>query len=155
MYGKSLGFRYKKDERRRTGKVAFQAQVACADPRIYIGQGPKTVSLNAGTNNNLTLAGNREVPARILIRGGGQTGAKFTFNNSNGVFSLTYTPNLPVGSVLSINTEARTVLLNYNTNVRSSCTISGTWSGLTPGMNLIVHGGGSLKHDYVYQEAYR
>jgi hypothetical protein len=154
VYGKSLGFRYKKDSNRRTGKVPFQIQIACADPRIYLNQSATTASINGGSNTTFTVGGNRDTPLRIIMRGVGSVNNQFTITNSLGVFSLKYSPTLATGDILVVNTDTKTVLLNYATNVRGTCVVTGSWAGFVPGSNLLVNNVGG-KLDVTYQEAYR
>jgi hypothetical protein len=154
VYGKSLGFRYDKEQLRRLGMCAFQVQVVCEDPRIYdpnivseqviMGSGvvtgrgyPKSYpygygAATTGSTVTIDLGGNREQPGTIQIFGpiinpsisNYNTGALFNFNLS-----------LDAGDFLEINLDNRTVKLNGTAGRRNKLTIFGSWFLLQPGLN--------------------
>lgn len=131
VLGRSLGFRYDKEQARRLGSVDFQIQVLCDDPRIYTPD-PVTATL-PGT---LNLSGNRNTTGTITINGP-RTNPTITLGTSVLTFALT----IASGSVVVIDLDKRTAVLDGTTNVRGAITVTGGWPVLKAGNNSFTIGG--------------
>lgn len=131
VYAKSLGLRYMKEQIRRTGRVAFQVQLLCEDPRIFA-----TTVTSQALPGTLTLSGNRDTVGTITIAGA-RTNPTITIGSTTFTFNYTLT----LGNTIVIDLAKRTVILNGTTNLRGSVTITGGWPLLQPGNNVFTVGG--------------
>lgn len=100
--------------------------------------GGSTVADVLATNN-----GNASAPATVRIDGP-ISSPRITNATSNLVIALNYT--LGVGEYITIDTEARTIILNGNTNRYSALDFTSTtgWWSLLPGTNDIRLSGGGI-----------
>lgn len=139
--GKSLGFNYDKDSQRRLGIVDASFSIICGDPRIYSST-LSTMAVARAGNNTMTLVGNRNTPATLVLAGPLTAPITITY----GSYTLTYNTTLTAGQSITIDLLARTVIDNTGANKRSSLTISPTakWPLLDgSGANLIALGSSS------------
>lgn len=122
VYGKSLGIRYKKEAQRRLGKIPFQVQIACEDPRIYDST-VTTATIAVAGNGNVVLIGNRPAPADLRLNGP-LTNPIITFGSNVITFTLTLTP----GQYVDIDLAMRSCIKSDGTSVRHLMTFtSGNW----------------------------
>jgi hypothetical protein len=162
VWGKSLGFKYDKDEMRRRGSAAFQVQIVCEDPRIYTpnpvdaevvlgstaltgrgynksydyGYGPASTIEKAILN----LEGNRPQPGKIRIYG--------PINNpvvlhEEYAVTMTIALNIDNGDYVEIDLSNRTVRSSGGSNIRGKLSLSGNWYLLQPGTNTFSFSGSS------------
>lgn len=138
VFGKSLGFKYPKDNNRRLGIVKFQVQIVCQDPRIYSSTATTGSVAWSGGTLNVSLSGNRTSPGILSITGP-VTSPTVTHTQSGTVFSFTgYT--VAAGQVLKIDLGARSVLQG-GVNKRNVMTMTGNWYELSPGTNSFTRTG--------------
>lgn len=162
---KPQGIRYGKTRERSIGKVPFQVQFVCQDPRIYRSDAlvPTSVSLEMPTavavSTNFTVSGIRDVPAKIDVYAKTGTAAivnpQFTIANQSGLVTLQWSGTLTDADLLTIDLDTRTVIKNMNTSVRTSLAVtSGNWLLLSPGTNRLSLNKGS-GGTYVCKISYR
>jgi hypothetical protein len=99
VFGKSLGLRYPKTIERGSGKVNFQIQILCQDPRTYTA-GDVTQQVLTGVSNVFTVAGNRDTPLVIKLRStlGNVANGQIRIRNVMGDYTFQY------GGILSATT---------------------------------------------------
>lgn len=162
VFGKSLGFKYDKEEMRRRGAASFQVQVVCEDPRIYT-PNPISAEVTLGTtvvtgrayNKSynygygppstiekafLVLGGNRLQPGVIRIYG--------PINNAvilheEYAATMTLAHNIANGDYVDIDLNNRTVKSSGGSNIRGKLSLSGNWYLLQPGNNTFSFSGSS------------
>jgi len=161
VWGKSQGFKYAKDNQRGRGVVNFQVQIVCQDPRIY---SPTEITTSANATDAVTNAytvvnnpGNRDTFSRFNIFGPAETGMLIILQSGLGRMQLQYNGALAAGDLLTVDTERRTVMLNYFTNVRGNLgafTTGTLWLPLQPGDNRFQcqRGGATV---FSYQHTFR
>jgi len=134
--GRSLGFSYKKDSKRRVGSADFQVQIVCRDPRIYA-----TTVTSLAANGTLTLGGNRDTVGTITLAGP-LTNPTVTLNGTTFTFAAT---SLTAGHSIVIDLDYKTVIQDGTTNVRSAMTMNAAWPVLNAGANTysFTTGGGA------------
>jgi len=159
VFGKSQGLRYKKDSFRRLGRVPFQVQIVCEDPRIYSST-PSQVSLVAsGTSTitqNFTVGGDRDTPWSLHAVGP-LTNPIWQIRTVYGWIGISYTGSLFSTDDLVIDQDSRTAILNRTTNVRSNLSID-RWRPLAPGPTQVNQGVSSSSSGYTlvrYRDAFR
>lgn len=130
VFGKSLGLRATKDERRRLGIVDMQVQIECEDPRIYGVPVITSTWTRATSTGSVTLAGNKASPATLTVAG---VIVNPTIVHAGVTFAFALT--MISTDVLVIDLESRTAVLNGNTNVRNVMTLTGNWYYLGVGLN--------------------
>lgn len=142
VFGKSQGFKYTKDTERGSGKVAFQIQIICGDPRIY-SDPASSVSISGSGSATLGLGGNRPSPGTFTISGAA-TNPAITCAGT----TLSLTLSMSTGDNLVIDLDTHTVILNGTTSKRGSLTLSGNWPVFKPGNNAISYSGGGTLTAY-------
>lgn len=160
VFGKSQGLRYRKSPSRSVGAVECQVQLICQDPRIYYPfertLGPYAMGISAV----VTIGGNRDTPARIVMRGPTTSNPELHMYNSNGYMKLTCQTTLSSDDIVVFDLDARTIIKNFNVNMRESWVLTGDWINLAPAQNYIATGAatGTTATSGIrvhYREAYR
>lgn len=160
VWGKSLGFKYDKEQMRRRGAASFQVQVVCEDPRIYTptpvdaevtlgstaltGRGyDKSYPYGYGPPSTiekaiLVLGGNRPQPGTIRIYG--PITNPVVLHEEYAV-TMTIALSIANGDYVDVNLDNRTVRSSGGSNIRGKLTLSGDWYLLRVGHNTFSFSG--------------
>lgn len=131
--GKPVAFPSDVEAGRRTGKVPYQLQIGCTDPRSYVDIAP--VSWTTATNYTFTNLGNTASGQIISITAGSTTTANVTVSNQTQARSFQFTTPITTGQVLTIDTEK--LVLRVNGVLRTAnLALTGTaWPTVNTGAN--------------------
>lgn len=131
--GRPVGYTSDVDTGRRTGKMPFQLQIGCTDPRSYIdiASGAWTTAVNY----TFTNAGNTVSSQVISITATSTTTANITVSNQTQGRSFQFTTAVTNGQVITIDTEKLQVRV-AGTLRFVNFTIAGTYPpSVTTGLN--------------------
>jgi phage-related protein len=131
--GKPVGFASDVEAGRRTGKVPFQLQVACTDPRSYIDIA--SVAWTTGVNYTFTNAGNTASNQLISITATSTTTATITVSNQTQSRSFVF--STPITSTQVITIDPEKLIVKVNGVIRNvTMVLTGTdWPTANTGLN--------------------
>lgn len=118
---------------RRTGKMPFQIQFGCTDPRSYIdiaGGGWST-----GVNYTFTNAGNAVSNQVISLTASSTTTANIVVSNQTQARSYSFSTAVTSGQVMTIDTEKLIVRINGALRSVQMTLTGGAWPTVTTGLN--------------------
>lgn len=130
---KPIGWHADVDTGRRTGKMPFQLQLGCTDPRSYIDL--SVVNWTAGTNYTFTNAGNTLTSQFISITATSTTTAAITVANVTTGRSFSFSTAVNSGQIMTIDVEK--LLVTVGGLKRSvNFTLTGSfWPQMAAGLN--------------------
>lgn len=131
--GKPVKYVSDVDSGRRTGKMKFQLQIGCSDPRSYIDIAP--VAWTTGVNYTFTNAGNTASNQIISITSSSTTTATITVSNQTQARSYVFSTAVSSGNVITIDTEKLIVRVNGALRSVSMTLTGGAWPTVTTGLN--------------------
>ncbi len=154
FFGKSQGLRATVDRQRSYGKLPFQVQIVCQDPRRYT-DAVTRITLPA-SNTLFTIGGDRDTTGIIKIKNNsnGSLSNPYTLviqNSYSGLAQLQLNTSLAAGDELVYNLDERSAILNGTTNIRNFVTFFGTrWPVISAGNNYMFNAaaGGVATLDY-------
>lgn len=118
---------------RRTGKMPFQLQFGCTDPRSYIDIA--STPWTTGVNYTFTNAGNTASNQIISITATSTTTATITVSNQTQARSYVFSTAVNNGQVITIDTEKLIVRVAGALRNVSMVLTGGSWPTVTTGLN--------------------
>jgi hypothetical protein len=131
--GKPVAYHADVEAGRRTGKMPFQVQIGCTDPRSYIDI--NSVAWTTGVNYTFTNAGNTASNQIISITANATTTATITVSNQTQARSYVFSTSITSGQVMTIDTEKLIVRVNGALRNVSMVLTGGNWPTVTTGLN--------------------
>jgi len=131
--GKPVAYHADVEAGRRTGKMPFQLQIGCTDPRSYIDI--SSVGWTSGNNYTFTNAGNTASNQIISITATSTTTATITVSNQTQARSYVFSTAITSGQVITIDTEKLIVRVNGALRNVSMTLTGGFWPTVTTGLN--------------------
>jgi len=130
---KPIAYKADVEAGRRTGRMPFQLQFGCTDPRSYIDI--TSFAWTAGSNYTFTNAGNAATGQVISITATSSTTANITVANITTGLSFSFSKAITSGQVLTIDVEKLVFKVNgVIVNVALTLT-GGAWPVALPGLN--------------------
>jgi phage-related protein len=131
--GKPVAFNSDVEVGRRTGKVPFQLQIGCTDPRSYIDIG--SVAWTTAVNYTWTNAGNTASNQLISITATSTTTANITVSNQTQSRSFQFTTPITSAQVITIDPEKLIVKVNGTIRNVTMVLTGGAWPTANTGLN--------------------
>lgn len=131
--GKPVAYVSDVEAGRRTGKMPFQLQIACSDPRSYIDI--SSVGWTTAVNYTFTNAGNTASNQIISITANATTTATITVSNQTQARSYVFSTAVTNGQVITIDTEKLIVRVAGALRNVSMTLTGGAWPTVTTGLN--------------------
>jgi hypothetical protein len=131
--GKPVGLNADVETGRRTGKMPFQIQIGCTDPRSYIDLA--SVPFTTGVNYQFTNAGNTASNQTLSITANATTTATITVSNQTQALAYTFSTAVTSGQVITIETEKLIVRVNGVLRNVVSTRSGNNWPTVNKGLN--------------------
>jgi hypothetical protein len=131
--GKPVAYASDVETGRRTGRMPFQLQIGCTDPRSYIDI--SSVGWTTAVNYTFTNAGNTASNQVISITATSTTTATITVSNQTQARSYVFSTAITSGQVITIDTEKLIVRVNGTLRNVSMVLTGGAWPTVNTGLN--------------------